>query len=166
VPINPPLQRPTTVPGSIQRPTTAPGAVAINPPLQRQPTLPGPIGSSAASPSGARPPAPPTIAPRAAAPSIASPTAATPPRTIAPPPPPAAAPRVGDLSDDRFAQIYSKYVETRRERNEPTHAITREALAKQLGESTARLRQKHGGKPIDFEVVVKDGKTILRPVVK
>ena len=86
-------------------------------------------------------------------------------------PPPAASPaavaaKVGDLSGDRFGQIFSKYVETRRERNEPTHAITREALAKQLSESTERLKQKHGGKPIDFEVVVKDGKTILRPVVK
>ena len=73
---------------------------------------------------------------------------------------------VGDLTGDRFGQIYSKYVETRRGQNEPTHAITRDALAKQLAESTERLKQKHAGKAIDFEVVVKEGKTILRPVVK
>jgi len=79
---------------------------------------------------------------------------------------PAPASRVGDLSGDRFGEIYSKYVETRRQHNEPTHAITRDALAKQLNESTDRLKQKHGSKAIDFEVVVKDGRTILRPVVK
>jgi hypothetical protein len=73
---------------------------------------------------------------------------------------------VGDLSDDRFGEIYSKYVETRRTQNEPTHAITREALAKQLSDSTEKLRQKSGGKAIDFEVVVKDGRTVLKPVVK
>jgi hypothetical protein len=100
-----------------------------------------------------------------------------PPRTMAPPtaggpsmrPPTATtAPKVpiGDLSDDRFKQIYSDYVETRRRQNEPTGAITRDALAKQLTDSTTRLKQKHGGKAVDFEVVVKDGKTILRPVVK
>jgi hypothetical protein len=73
---------------------------------------------------------------------------------------------VGDLSDERFGHLYSKYVETRRAQNEPTHAITRDALAKQLAESTERLRQKSGGKPIDFEVVVKEGRTVLKPVVK
>jgi aspartate ammonia-lyase len=57
-------------------------------------------------------------------------------------------------------------VETRRQHNEPTGAITRDALAKQLADSTDRLKQKHGAKAIDFEVVVKDGRTILRPVVK
>jgi hypothetical protein len=84
------------------------------------------------------------------------------------PPPLAAGPPapIGDLTRDRFGQIYSQYVETRRRQNEPTGAITRDALAKQLDESTARLKQKHGAKAIDFEVVVKDGRTILRPVVK
>jgi hypothetical protein len=104
---------------------------------------------------------------RPATPAVVKPVAPPPPPPAPKPaPPPPASPRVGDLSDDRFGQIYSKYVETRRERNEPTHAITREALAKQLSESTERLKQKHGPKAVDFEVVVKDGKTILRPVVK
>jgi hypothetical protein len=88
------------------------------------------------------------------------------PPVVRPAPAPARpAPRIGDLSDDRFREIYSQYVETRRKQNEPTGAITRDALAKQLSDSTARLKEKHTGKSVDFEVVVKDGKTILRPVV-
>jgi hypothetical protein len=29
-----------------------------------------------------------------------------------------------------------------------------------------KLQQKHGGRVVDFEVVVKDGRTVLKPVVK
>jgi hypothetical protein len=149
-----------------------PAAVAKSPPApaaRAQPVASRAAPQASVSPAAVAPAAalsaaaPPTAA--RAAPAPASP-ASPPPRAAAAPSPVSASQRVGDLSGDRFGQIFSKYVETRRERNEPTHAITREALAKQLSESTERLKQKHGGKPIDFEVVVKDGKTILRPVVK
>ena len=129
------------------------------------------------APAGSRvvPPGPTVVAPSAAMPaaaaiarpgassSIPAPAARADPIVSRPPPPPQ---RVGDLSGDRFGEIYAKYVETRRQHNEPTGAITRDALAKQLADSTDRLKQKHGAKAIDFEVVVKDGRTILRPVVK
>ena len=45
-------------------------------------------------------------------------------------------------------------------------AVCDTSLAQTLRDSTAKLRQKHAGKNVDFEVIVKDGKTILRPVVK
>ncbi len=128
-----------TPPPRAPLPTTAPG-----------PTIPRPATPPAARPAPSVSKAPPAARP-------ASPTVKP---AVAPPA------RVGDLSGDRFGEIYSKYVETRRQHNEPTHAITRDALAKQLSESTERLRQKVGAKAIDFEVVVKDGRTILRPVVK
>jgi hypothetical protein len=78
----------------------------------------------------------------------------------APPPP-------GDdgLSDARVRQLYAQYLEAKRRRKESTVAITYEALAHRLRESGAKLRQRHG-RPIDFEVNVKDGKTILKPVLK
>ena len=72
----------------------------------------------------------------------------------------------GDLSDTRVRQIYSQYVETKRKQNESTTAITYEGVAKSLRESTARLKEKHGNNSVDFEVTVKEGKTILRPVLK
>jgi hypothetical protein len=110
----------------------------------------------------------------AAAPNPAAPAAAPRPAPHKPPPlpkkppplPPAAKARPqGDLSDDRLRQLYAQYVQARRSRNESTAAITYDAMAKSLRESSAKLREKHG-KSIDFEVAVKDGKTILRPVVK
>ena len=71
-----------------------------------------------------------------------------------------------DLSDARLRQLYSQYIEAKRARQESTAALTYDSLAKTLLDSSAKLKEKHGGKKVDFEVAVKDGKTILRPVVK
>lgn len=70
-----------------------------------------------------------------------------------------------DLPDDRVRQLYAQYIETRRRQKESTADLPFDAVAKNLRDSGARLREKHG-KAIDFEVVVKDGKTFLRPIVK
>lgn len=87
------------------------------------------------------------------------------------PPVPARAPTTpsrevaDDLPDDRLRQLYSQYVETRRRHNESNADVPFDAVAKNLRESGARLREKHG-KAVDFEVMVKDGKTFLRPIIK
>jgi hypothetical protein len=79
--------------------------------------------------------------------------------------PPRPAPSQGELTDKRLRQIYVEYVDAKRRQNESTAAITFQSVAKSLRESGERLRQKHG-KDVDFEVALKDGKTILRPVLK
>jgi hypothetical protein len=56
-------------------------------------------------------------------------------------------------------------VDAKRRQNESTAAITFQSVSKSLREFGDKLRQKHG-KDVDFEVAVKDGKTILRPVLK
>jgi hypothetical protein len=70
-----------------------------------------------------------------------------------------------DIPDERVRELYARYVEAKRRQNESTAAITYEAVAKSLRESSAKLREKHG-KAVDFEVAVKDGKAILKPVLK
>jgi hypothetical protein len=138
----------------------------------------------AAAPSAA-PAAPAKIAPRTPPPPAPRTPPPPPPRTPAPPPrpavaiPAASAPRpapaaapapraqaAGDLSDERVRQLYSQYVDTKRKQNESTASITYDNLARTLRESSAKLKEKHAGKNVDFEVTVKDGKTILKPVVK
>jgi hypothetical protein len=69
------------------------------------------------------------------------------------------------MSEERVRELYARYVETRRRQNESTASLTYEAVAKTLRESSAKLREKHG-KAVDFEVAVKDGKAILKPVLK
>lgn len=71
-----------------------------------------------------------------------------------------------DLTDERVRQLYGQYVETRRKQNESTATLTLEGMARTLRESSAKLREKHNGRNVDFEVTVKDGKTVLKPVVK
>jgi len=120
------------------RHVSAPNARAAPP--RPQPT-PGP--AKAPAPAAAR------------APAVAS----------APAPAPVPRPKSEDLPDARVRQIYAQYVEAKRRGNESTAAITYEAVAKSLRESSAKLREKTG-KAVDFEVAMKDGKAILKPVIK
>jgi hypothetical protein len=142
----------------------------IPPPQARPAALPARPLPPPSAPAPARPPGQPARpAPLAAAPR--APAAAPPPKAVrpAPPAPPAPAPSQprapGDLPDERVRQLYSQYVETKRRHNESTAAITYDGVARSLRESSAKLREKHG-KTVDFEVQVKDGKTVLKPVLK
>jgi hypothetical protein len=90
-----------------------------------------------------------------------------PPKPIARPAPAAAPkPAAPAKSGDDYRRVYAQYVEARRANGESTAGLTYENLAKSLKDTTERLKTKSGGKPIDFEVQVKDGKTILKPVVR
>lgn len=63
-------------------------------------------------------------------------------------------------------QIYERYVQARRACKESTSTVTENALADMLRSSVQKLRSKHSGKDIDFDVVIKDGKAVLKPVIK
>lgn len=71
-----------------------------------------------------------------------------------------------DISDQRLREIYSQYVTSRRERNESTAGITFEKLADSLRSQADKLRSKHAAKRVDYEIVVKDGKTLIKPIVR
>jgi hypothetical protein len=160
----PPPPRPKS-----NRPSDPPaGAAALAPPL---PTPRAP-GSPAASPAAGGKPLPP---PR---PRLSSTMPVT--QTKAPLPAPAQSPRTPthhpsaakaqdpprqELPEARMKQLYAQYLEAKRRQNESTAAMTYQSVAKTLQESGEKLRQKHG-RSVDFEVAVKDGKAILRPVLK
>lgn len=57
-------------------------------------------------------------------------------------------------------------MQTRRDRNESTAGITYEKLADSLKAQADKLREKHAAKKVDYEVVVKDGKTLIKPIVR
>ena len=164
---------PPAVPGveTSHRPAPAPAPAGARPKIalrkvgaesERMPAAP-PSGSRGAPASAqGRPPAP--------APAPSQPKSRPSSRPKAPPPqrPQAHPPSRdnGDLSDERVRQLYAKYIEAKRANRESTAAITYDSLAKSLRDSSEKLKEKHGGKSVDFEVTVKDGKTILRPVIK
>lgn len=83
-----------------------------------------------------------------------------------PPPPPRRPPPAagGGVGEDRMREIYQSYVQARRRNNERVDNVRYETVAKSIEKMMPKLQQKHGGKKIDFEVVVKDGKVGLKPV--
>ncbi len=80
--------------------------------------------------------------------------------------PPPIASRSKGPGDARMRQIYESYVEAKRRNNERTDNLDYEKVAKSLKKMVPKLDRKHKGKKIDFQVVVKDGKVGLKPVVK
>lgn len=68
--------------------------------------------------------------------------------------------------ETRMRQIYESYIEAKRKNNERTDTIDYETIAKSLKRMVPKLDRKHRGKQIDFQVVVKDGKVGIKPVVK
>jgi hypothetical protein len=176
-----PGSRRAAVPAPDARGSAPPGARAGSPgdsasggfgvldiPFGSMPEQPAPVPSPSSPGSGirmggGRPQ--PARAPAASGPRTAVPRAPPPP-AAAPAPPAAAAPSAGDLGDQRLRQIYAKYVETKRSVNESTAGVTYDRLAETLRAQAEKLRQKHPSKSIDYEVVVKDGKTHLKPVLR
>lgn len=63
-------------------------------------------------------------------------------------------------------RVYSQYIEARRRNNERTDNVRYETIEKSISQMLPKLREKHRGKEIDFEVVVKDGKVGIKPVAK
>lgn len=72
----------------------------------------------------------------------------------------------GGLSDAQIQSIYQRYVDARRQNKERTDNVKIETVAKTVRQMLPKLTQKHAGKQIDFEVVVKDGRVALKPVAK
>ncbi|WP_437756613.1 MXAN_5187 C-terminal domain-containing protein [Sorangium sp. So ce1389] len=83
-----------------------------------------------------------------------------------PPPQQRSAARDDELPEQRLRQIYAKYVETKRAARESTAGVTYERLAESLRAQAAKLRATNPAKSVDYDVVIKDGKTLLKPILK
>ncbi len=83
-----------------------------------------------------------------------------PPKRAKPPPPPPPPPSV-----DPMRRLYSEFTAARRQHN-VRGELGYEKLAARVTKMREKLRAKHGGKKIDFEVVVRDGKVGLKPKIR
>jgi hypothetical protein len=140
------------------RPVVPPPPVRSVAPAVASPPGPPPMRPGApAVPSGSagsgRPVVPPPAGTRATSPSNGTHSAAT------------GSVRADDLVDDvKLRRIYESFVEARRRNNERTD-VKFETLAQSVRQMLPKLREKHGDRPIDFEVVVHNGKVGLKPKV-
>ena len=110
----------------------------------------------AAPAEAAAPPAP--GAPAVARPVISAPNA----------PARAAAPVASDgaISDSKLKAIFDAYVKAKKRCNEDTSKVSFDAMAATLKKQVPELMKQHNAKSIDFKVVIKDGKAVLRAVPK
>jgi len=133
------------------------------------PDLAARLGGKAPPPGASMPlPPPPAAGARADRGAAAGPGAA-PPKD----PPPAAkekaSPKADDaaaaggagLSEARVRALHQAYVDARKQTN--ATAVSFEKLERSLRETETKLRGSHQGRTVDFEVVIKNGKAILKP---
>jgi hypothetical protein len=93
------------------------------------------------------------------------PSRAPAPAAKVPPPRPVAPPaRPGQLADSQMRELYDAYVSAKRRCNEDVSKLTYEAVSKSVTKQIPELMERYKAKAVDFKVVIKDGKAILKAV--
>ncbi len=167
-PTNPDLASALAAAATASRPVAAPAVRAV-------PATMAAVKTSVAVTAPAKPTA---IAAAAAAPMPMAPpfpsarTSATQPAHVpAPAPRPAtvaAAPAgpAGGLSDQKIKAIYDAYVMAKKRCGEDTSKLSLNAVADTLKKQVPALMKQHQAKSVEFKVVIKDGKAVLRALPK
>jgi hypothetical protein len=76
----------------------------------------------------------------------------------------AAAAPPGGLTDEKLDKLYTAFVTAKKKCREDVSGITRDAMANSLRKQLPTLQAKHKGRTVDFKVVIKGGKAILKAV--
>ncbi len=76
----------------------------------------------------------------------------------------AAAPPPPEISDDKLRRIYDTYLVARQRCGEPTDGISYESLASRIRAQVPQLMEKHKARNIEFKVVIKGGKAVLKAI--
>ncbi|MCZ7680045.1 MAG: hypothetical protein M5U28_15280 [Sandaracinaceae bacterium] len=67
--------------------------------------------------------------------------------------------------ETQLRHLYDRYVDARRRNNERVDNLAYDKVAASVQQMASKLREKHGNKKIDFEVVVQDGKVGIKPKI-
>ncbi|HYP87777.1 MAG TPA: MXAN_5187 C-terminal domain-containing protein [Polyangiaceae bacterium] len=150
------------------KPAAPPVAKAPPAPVVKAPLAPAPATKDPAPAPAAKQPAP---APAArAAPPAASPAPAAPkpaPAAAKPAPTPAAKPAAAASSavdDARLRELHTRLQQAKQQTNEAK--VSFEGMAKSIRAAEAKLREQHKDRKIEFDVVIRDGKAIVKPTVR
>jgi hypothetical protein len=68
---------------------------------------------------------------------------------------------VAGLSEARVRALHQAYIDARKRTN--ASSVSFEKLERSLRETETKLRSTHQGRTVDFDVVIRDGKAILKP---
>ena len=96
-------------------------------------------------------------------------TAAAPPERARASTPPTAAANAngsnGGMSEEKMRRLYSVYMQAKKRTGEASN-LSFESLAAQLRKQVPAIRAKHNCEQVDFKVVLKNGKAMLKAVPK
>ena len=77
---------------------------------------------------------------------------------------PAAPPAPPEISEDKLRRLYDTYLVARQRCGEPTEGISYDSVAKRIRSQVPQLMEKHGARNIEFKVVIKGGKAVLKAI--
>ncbi|WPB76519.1 MXAN_5187 C-terminal domain-containing protein [Archangium violaceum] len=138
-------------------PPVAPAVPPVAPAVPRVAPVPS-VAPAVPPVAPAVPRVAPAVPPVAAAarPPAAKPAAARPP----------VAAGGGGLSEDKLKSVYDAYVSAKRQNKEDTSKMSYDSVAATLRKQVPELMKQHNAKSVEFKVVIKDGKAVLKAVPK
>ena len=68
------------------------------------------------------------------------------------------------ISDEKMRKLYDTYLVARQRCGEPTTGVSFESVASRIRAQVPQLMEKHKAKNIEFKVVIKGGKAILKAI--
>jgi hypothetical protein len=74
------------------------------------------------------------------------------------------APAAPEISEDKLRRLYDTYLVARQRCGESTDGISYDAVASRIRSQVPQLMQKHKAKNIEFKVVIKGGKAVLKAI--
>jgi hypothetical protein len=102
------------------------------------------------------------------------PAAASPPIPARPAPAPRPAPAAGagppiaaasgSSEDTQLRELHARLQRAKQQTKEAN--VSFEGLAKSIRATEAKLREQHKNRKIEFDVVIKDGKAVVKPIVR
>jgi hypothetical protein len=69
------------------------------------------------------------------------------------------------VSDQRVRELHQRLVDAQKQLSN-ARPVSVEGLAKSLRAAETKLRAQHGDRKIDFDVIVKDGRAVLKPILR
>lgn len=146
-----PVARPVTSSGIPAITAVHPGATGSNPALK-------PGGATGSTPALQRPVTNPAIKP----PAVTGSNPALKPASR----PAAPVGSDGGLNEQKIKAIYDAYVMAKRRCGEDTSRLSLDSVATTLRSQVPTLMKQHNAKSVEFKVVIKDGKAVLRALPK
>lgn len=73
-------------------------------------------------------------------------------------------PAAPQISEDKLRKLYDTYLVARQRCGEPTDGISFDSVANRIRQQVPQLMEKHGARNIEFKVVIKAGKAVLKAI--